>query len=150
MTTQLVQSQYLSQIAQAPIQRRALRFFDYCSPLINQCHYLVEGIRNVKNSGLWITLIDPPFLPNKSYLSKIGLGHYAVRVVRLNGKSPAFKQQCIEQCVLNGKSGLVAIWSTHHTEVPSILKDDDLETPLCQTMVFEKKSSSLEQLEMSF
>ncbi|MFQ3282645.1 hypothetical protein [Reinekea sp.] len=150
MTTQLVQSQYLTQIVQAPKPRRALRFFDYCSPLLNQFHYLVEGIRHVTNSGLWITLIDPPFLPNKHHLTKIGLGHYAVRVVRLNGKSAALKQQCIEQCVLNGKSGLVAIWSTHHTEVPSILKDDDLETPLCQTLVFEKRTTSSEQLEMSF
>lgn len=150
MTTQIAQSQFLAQITQAPIRRRALRFFDYCSPLANQCHYLLEGIRNVKNTGLWITLIDPPFLPNKSYLAKIGLGHYVIRVVRLNGKSPEIKQQCIEQCLLNGKSGLVAIWSTQNTEIPNILKDDGLETPLCQTLVFEKKTTSIEQLEMSF
>lgn len=150
MTTQLSQSQYRGALSQNTVRKRAVRFFDYCSPLANQCHYLIDAIRQVKNARLWVTLIDPPFLPNKGYLSMLGLGHFTIRIVRLKGLSPAEKQHCLEQCVLNGKSSLVAIWSTARADIPAILNDEGLETPLCQTLVFENRAIKQEQLEMVF
>ncbi|MBU2865234.1 hypothetical protein QWZ13_12125 [Reinekea marina] len=150
MTTQLAQSHYHGALTQKIAPKRTVRFFDYCSPIVSQCHFLIDAIRQVKNARLWVTLIDPPFLPKKGYLTMLGLGHFSIRVVRLKGMSTVEKQHCLEQCVLNGKSSLVAIWSTSKTEIPAILNDDGLETPLCQTLVFENQTSRHEQLEMEF
>jgi len=130
--------------------RSFVEFHAYDSPLLNQWHHLISTIRASANTRQWVTLINPPFIPNDQYLTDIGLGDHYVRVIRLENTS-AETTKYIQRCLQNGKSSVVAVWSNSNNELPEILLND---SPLsCQALVFSQSKIAAyenQQLEIAF
>jgi cell division inhibitor SulA len=137
----------LSTMTQAAISFVEFHAFD--APILNQWHQLISAIREKANTRQWVTLINPPFIPNDAYLSKIGLGDHYVRVVRLKDDDSETTKY-IQRCLQNGKSSVVAVWASQQHTLPDILLND---SPLgCQALVFTGSNESLHaspQLEMA-
>ena len=138
-------------LANVAAKARALvEFYAYDAPLLNQWHQLIEIMRQRANKRQWVTLINPPFIPNDKYLQDIGLGDHYVRVIRLKSANPE-SIRYIRNCLQNGKSSIVAVWASHTNDLPDILFN---ETHLgCQALVFSQSSTYVtqhQQLEMSF
>jgi|TARA_B110000503_G_C7161494_1_gene419866 cell division inhibitor SulA len=127
-----------------------VEFHAYDSPLLNQWHHLIASMRANANKRQWVTLINPPFIPNDQYLNEIGLGDYYVRIIRLAHNSEATTRY-IQRCVQNGKSSIVAVWSNRVDELPEVLLN---ESPLgCQALVFSAGNRAQfrdQQLEIAF
>lgn len=131
-------------------RRPFVHFQSNTSPLLHQWHQLINVIREKANRRQWVTLVNPPFIPNDHYLNEIGLGDHYVRVIRLEQNCEE-KLKYIQQCVQNGKSSVVAIWSDDISELPNILLND---SPLsCQALVFsnyrDESKNRGPQLEMA-
>jgi len=130
--------------------RSFVEFHAYDSPLLNQWHHLIASMRANANSRQWVTLINPPFIPNDQYLNEIGLGDYYVRIIRLAHNSEATTRY-IQRCLQNGKSSVVAVWSNNIDELPDVLLN---ESPLgCQALVFSAAQQAEfrhQQLEIAF
>ena len=128
-----------------PLQR-----YEYHTPVLNQWQYLLAAIRDKGPTKQWVTLINPPFIPNDRYLQEIGLDQHYIRIVRLCEHNPSIKNY-IQRCLINGKSALVAIWSTQPDTLPEILQSKSGFT--CRTLLFsnepEPQHSHL-QLELLF
>ena len=127
-----------------------IQFYAFDAPLLNQWCQLISIIREKANTQQWVTLINPPFIPNERYLRDIGLGDHYVRVIRLDSGCSA-SSRYIQRCLQNGKSSVVAVWASKVTELPDILLND---SPLaCQALVFTDSGKQLAQspqLEMAF
>ncbi len=123
-----------------------LQRFDYRTPLINQWHHLIAAIREKSSSKQWITLVNPPFIPNDQYLKEIGLGDHYIRIIQISEQNPSLKKY-IRLCVQNGKSALVAIWSMQDEQLPEILQDNDALS--CRTLLFSNAEESSSQLELA-
>ena len=106
---------------------------DANSPILEQWHHLIDAIRSNANPRQWVTLVNPPFIPNDRYLRDIGLSNHYIRVVRLSQNAPD-TEEYIQQCVQNGKSSLVAIWADGIHELPDVLQDEGRLS--CRTLVF--------------
>ncbi|WP_320822400.1 hypothetical protein [Reinekea sp.] len=130
--------------------RSFVEFHSYDAPLLNQWQQLIASMRANANSRQWVTLINPPFIPNDQYLNAIGLGDYYVRIVRLAHNSEASTRH-IQRCLQNGKSSMVAVWSNKIEELPDILLNA---SPLgCQALVFSVTPQAElrhQQLEIAF
>lgn len=117
--------------------------------LLEQWHQLIDAIREDGNPRQWVTLVNPPFIPNDRYLREIGLSNHYIRVVRLSQHSKS-TEDYIQQCVQNGKSSLVAVWLENTDLLPDVLKVDSQLS--CRTLVFTTDSPQLsktEQLELA-
>jgi len=127
-----------------------IQFYAYDTPLLNQWCQLISTIRENANHRQWVTLINPPFIPNDHYLRDIGLGNHYLRIIRLDSECSATSSY-IQKCLQNGKSSVVAVWARQCGELPNILLND---SPLaCQAIVFTDSGSQLArspQLEMAF
>ncbi|MEJ2045280.1 MAG: hypothetical protein P8X74_15320 [Reinekea sp.] len=127
-----------------------LQRYDYQTPLLNQWQYLVAAIKEKPLTHQWVTLINPPFIPNDQYLNDIGLGTHYIRIIRLSEQSPSIKKY-IQRCLQNGKSALVVIWSTQAGQLPEILNDNNALS--CQALVFSDHdpiNTLQKQLEFGF
>lgn len=131
-----------------PSRTSSIEFHRHDLPILNQWHQLLNAIRHNASSTQWVTLVNPPFIPNKQYLSKVGLGGYHIRVLRLE-ETHQHSQHHIEQCLLNGKSGLVALWSNQPSSLPKVItQSDNIE---CNALVFSSfEPEEKRQMEMSF
>lgn len=108
-------------------------------PLLNQWHHLIEAIRQSATKSQWITLINPPFIPNDAYLKEIGLGEFYVRIVQFKTLSDGTNQH-IQRCLQNGKSSVVAVWSNKQQDLPDIILN---ERPVgCRALVFSDYPTS--------
>jgi cell division inhibitor SulA len=128
-----------------------ISFHAYETPILQQWHQLISTIRDKANRRQWVTLINPPFIPNDAYLKEIGLGDHYVRVMRLEHNTPATSKY-IQRCVQNGKSSVVAVWVSNREDLPDVLLND---SPIgCQALVFcpnmPTASSEHKQFEMAF
>ncbi|WP_196157838.1 hypothetical protein [Reinekea sp. G2M2-21] len=129
--------------------RSVVHFHAYDSPILNQWHQLLSAIREKANSRQWVTLINPPFIPNDRYMREIGLGDHYVRVIRLDNSDIATVSY-IQRCLQNGKSAVVAVWANNPNELPDILLNG---SPLgCQALVFtnSKQQPAAPQMELCF
>ena len=127
-----------------------IQFYAYDSPLLNQWCQLISTIRENANTRQWVTLINPPFIPNDQYLKEIGLQNHYLRIVRLDSQCPQTTNY-IQKCLQNGKSTVVAVWASNVRELPEILLND---APLsCQALVFTDSGNQQpfgQQMEMAF
>ncbi len=150
MTAQ-INYEFRSQLFQhgLAIKTNDVTYLSMCAPLLTQWHHLVSALRSTVTPSRWVTLIDPPFIPNDRYLREIGLGDSFVRIVRLNKKDTKENARYIQQCIQNGKSSLVAVWANREDELPDIF---DNERPVaCKTLIFSNAPNIKEhQLEMLF
>ncbi len=103
------------------------------TPLLNQWYQLISAIRTRAIQSQWVTLINPPFIPNEQYLKSIGLEDYYVRIVRFD-ESSDMTTQYIQNCLQNGKSAVVAVWANSHKILPDILWDNGRIS--CKALVF--------------
>lgn len=118
--------------------------------MANQYQILLEQIRVNASHRLWVTLINPPFIPNEEYLASVGLSNYYVRIIHLNESDRNFAQY-IRQLVQNGKSSLVAYWCNNELYPDFVF--DDIDVVSCKTLIFghEKNSNGEKsQLELLF
>ncbi len=119
------------------------------TPVLQQWQQLISKIRNSANGNQWVTLINPPFIPNDKYLNEIGLGHCYIRVIKLDENNENSKRY-IQQCLQNGKSSIVALWASNELGLPEILLND---APVaCQALVFaelQATESCYQQMEMA-
>jgi cell division inhibitor SulA len=126
-----------------------VQFHAFDAPILNQWHQLIAAIREKANTRQWVTLINPPFIPNDDYMAEIGLGEHYVRVIRLNNENSETTKY-IQRCLQNGKSSVVAIWASQQHTLPDVLLN---ETPLgCQALVFTNSAETTHlnpQLEMA-
>lgn len=145
--TTVFQNNPLSQVSRSTNTK--VEFHSYDSPLINQWHHLISAIKKNGNAHQWVTLINPPFIPNHQYLKNIKLGDYSIRIVKLPTGADSSKQ-VIEQCLRNGKSSMVALWSDVSGELPSTLNDSAQNS--CPTLVFssQHRRDLSNQIELAF
>jgi cell division inhibitor SulA len=78
------------------------------APLFTQWHKLVSALKTADNQQ-WVTLINPPFIPDDSFLERSGLANCYIRIVMLKEHNPNTLRY-IQQSMHNGKSTLVAAW----------------------------------------
>lgn len=126
-----------------------VRHLEANAPLLQQWEQLIEAICEDANTRQWVTLVNPPFIPNDRYLRQIGLANHYIRVVRLHQQSKD-TENYIRQCVQNGKSSLVAIWADACLNLPEELQDEQRVS--CRTLVFSGGTdcqSFGDQLELS-
>lgn len=114
------------------------------TPLLNQWHHLIGAMRTAGRHQ-WVTLINPPFIPNEKYLNHLGLGDLYIRTVWLKSGDQN-TERYVRKCLQNGKSTLVAIWLD---EV--LLPEDIISQGLfnCSSLVFSHTSETELQLEMA-
>lgn len=122
------EAQYANQVTHRSLQ----------APVLEQWQQLVHAMQHSANTRQWVTLINPPFIPNERYLAQIGLANHYLRIVRIDENNSESKRS-IQRCLQNGKSSLVALWLNDSQEWDELFADDARLG--CKALVFSDQNA---------
>ena len=116
------------------------------APLFAQWHRLLAALAEASEQK-WITLINPPFVPDEQSLAAYGISKRFFRVLTLSETNPN-TQKHIVRSIYNEKSSLVAAWLDHPAlvdDIKNLIADNTAEfnskSSACKTLLFSPKAN---------